>query len=160
MHITSPALLNSAHDVANFDCGDIGLNHWLKTRALQNQQSAFSRTFVVTDEKQQVLGYYCLSAGSIARKDSIKKLTRNSPDILSVAVLGRLAVSKSSQHLGIGKGLLKDAISRTLNIANELGICALLVHALNDEAKRFYLKYGFEQSPNHPYTLMLSLKLK
>lgn len=155
--ITAPEPLTSAHRIGNFDCGADSLNLWIQKHALKNETAGASRTFVVCSE-QQVIGYYALATGSVAQQEATGKVKRKMPGPIPVMVLGRLAVDKRWQTKGIGKGLLKDALLRTLSVANQVGIRAILVHALSQEAKEFYLRHGFAESPIEPFTLMLCLQ--
>lgn len=153
----APHPLAQIHDLSIFDCGEPVLNEWLKRRAFANQVSGASRTFVVSGEHNQVLAYYSLAAGAIALGEAIGSVRRNMPDPIPVMVLGRLAVDRSCQGQQLGSALLKDALLRTVSVAENVGIRALLVHAINDAAKQFYVQRGFQQSPINPYTLMLKL---
>jgi len=153
----APQPLAQMHDLSIFDCGEPVLNEWLKRRAFANQVSGASRTFVVSGERNQVLAYYSLAAGAIALGEAIGSVRRNMPDPVPVMVLGRLAVDRSCQGQQLGSALLKDALLRTVSVAENVGIRALLVHAINDAAKQFYVQRGFQQSPINPYTLMLKL---
>jgi GNAT superfamily N-acetyltransferase len=155
--LSAPEPLSAAHNITAFDCGEQVLNEWLKRRALKNEGSGASRTFVVCQESK-VTGYYVLSTGSVMHKDAPSKITRNMPEPVPVMVLGRLAVDKNTQSKGVGRGLLKDAILRTLAVAKHAGIKALLVHALSDKARKFYLQCGFIESPLDPMVLMIPLK--
>jgi len=154
--ITAPEPITAAHILADFDCGTASLNDWLKRQALKNEISGASRTFV-TCKDLQVVGFYALAVGSVNRKESPGKIKRKMPEPIPVMVLGRLAVDTHWQKNGIGRGLLKDAVIRTIKAANHAGIRALVVHALSEEAKKFYLRHGFLESPLHHYTLMLPL---
>lgn len=144
------------HDLSRFDCGVASLNEWLKKRALKNEKVRASRTYVVADGAS-VIGYYCLAAGAVALRDAPRGLTRNMPDPIPVMVLGRLAIDLLYQHQGLGKALLFDAVMRTLQAGEIAGVTALLVHALSDEARRFYLSCGFRPSPIQAMTLCLRL---
>jgi GNAT superfamily N-acetyltransferase len=155
--IQAPQPLAQIHELSEFDCGEAVLNDWLKRRAFANQVSGASRTFVVANEHNQVLGYYALAAGAVAHTEASSTVRRNMPDPIPVMVLGRLAIDRSCQGRQLGSALLKDALLRTMNVAKDVGIRALLVHAINDEAKQFYLQRGFQPSPINPYTLMLKL---
>lgn len=105
----------------------------------------------------EVVGYYCLAAGAVVRGKAPGSVRRNMPDPIPVAVIGRLAVHADWQGQGIGAGLLKDAILRTVRLAEEMGIRALLAHALNEDAKQFYLRHGFSESPIESLTVMLNV---
>ena len=133
------------------------LNDWLKKRALKNQGNGASRTFVVS-VGNQVVGYYALASGSVERMESTKSIARNMPEPIPVMVLGRLAIDLSVQGQKLGGALLKDALLRTLSVAENVGIRAVLVHAISEEAKRFYLQYGFQVSPIDPMTLLLPIR--
>lgn len=154
--ITTPAPLKATHDLNSFDCGNATLNDWLIKRALKNHKNGASRTFVTCNENQ-IIGYYALATGSVERDVATGNFSRGMPEPIPVIVLGRLAVDKSCQGQGIGPALLKDAMLRTVTIADNVGVRGLLVHAISDDAKRFYLKYGFQESPMEPMTLLISV---
>ena len=155
--VSTPEPLSAAHNCEVFDCGEPVLNDWLKRRALKIEDSGASRTFVVCQD-DNVIGYYGLATGSVMHKDAPSKVKRNMPEPVPMMVLGRLAVDKSAQSMGIGRGLLKDAILRTITVAKQAGIKALLVHALSEEARKFYLQCGFIESPLDPMQLMITVK--
>jgi|TARA_R110002073_G_scaffold234063_6_gene395388 predicted N-acetyltransferase YhbS len=155
--ITPPQIMTADHETALFDCGHDTLNEWLQKRALKNQTQDASHSYVVCDG-QRVIGYYALSSGSIARLGTPGSLSRNMPDPIPVMVLGRLAIDRAYQDRKLGAALLKDALLRTLKVSRIVGVKALLVHALSDEAKRFYLHFAFQVSPVDPMTLLLSVK--
>tara|TARA_R110000782_G_scaffold89308_23_gene171879 strand:- start:1270 stop:1776 length:507 start_codon:yes stop_codon:yes gene_type:complete len=155
--IAAPTLLSAEHLTSGFCCGDASLDDWLIKRALKNQYSGASKTFVICEAKSRVIGFYALATGSVERNLATSNLSRGMPDPIPVIILGRLAVDENFKGRKLGASLLKDAILRTLAIANSVGVRALLVHALSEEAKRFYLKYGFKESPIEPMTLMISI---
>lgn len=158
MHrLSIPSLISGYHEVANFDCGEPSLDQWLKTRAIKNNVSGASRCFVICDDKK-VVGYYCLSAGAISRESAPKKMRRNMPDSLPVLVLGRLAIDKKYHNKGLGSALLRDAMIRSVSIAEDAGIFAILVHSLSEQAKRFYMSRGFVESPLQPMTLFMTIE--
>lgn len=157
--LSAPVLLTADFQRNAFACGVGSLDEWLKRRALPNQISGASRTYVVTEGKK-VVGYYCLASGALALNQSPSSIRRNMPDPIPLAILGRLAVDKSWQGKGLGVALLQDAVIRTAQAATIVGIRGLLVHALSEEAKAFYEHYGFVASPTQPMTLILSLKQK
>ncbi|MCH9689783.1 MAG: GNAT family N-acetyltransferase, partial [Gammaproteobacteria bacterium] len=133
------------------------LDHWLKQCAIKNETEGASRTFVVHDN-QRVVGYYALATGSVAAHEAPGKIKRNMPNPIPVMVLGRLAVDLAWQKHGIGKGLLKDAVLRTIKVSHSAGIRALLIHAISEPAKHFYKRYGFIESPIDPMTLMMTMR--
>jgi len=154
--ITAPTPISYRHAVSDFDCGQISLDDWLKKRAVKNESTGASRTFVVCDDNT-VIGYYTLAVGAVTREEASGKIRRNMPEPIPVMILGRLAVDQPWQGRKIGVGMLKDAILRTLIVAEQTGIRAILVHALSEEAKRFYLQCGFHESPLNEMTLMITL---
>lgn len=157
--LTAPALLAAEHRLDGFNCGVVSLDDWLKRRAHQNQASGASRTYVVA-EGQKVVGYYCLSSGALALGEAPGPIRRNMPDPIPVAVLGRLAVDRGWHGKGLRVALLQDAVLRTAQAANILGIRGMVVHAISDEAKAFYEHHGFIPSTAQPMTLILSLKAR
>jgi GNAT superfamily N-acetyltransferase len=132
------------------------LDTWLTQRALRNQASGASRTFVVCDARR-VVAYYALASSAVASDLATGRLRRNMPDPIPVVVLARLAVDRSYQGLGLGRALMQDAGRRVLNAADAIGIRGLLVHALDETAKEFYERLGFDSSPLDPMTLMITL---
>lgn len=157
MAISFPSPLRDAHRLDDFNCTSPDLTRWLLDRARKNHREGASRCFVVCDDQQNVIGYYALAAGAVSHALVPGSVRRNMPDPIPVAVLGRLAVHTDWVRQGIGSGLLKDAIQRTLQTAQQMGIRALLCHAIDEEAKAFYIKHGFIESPTDAMTVMLSL---
>lgn len=155
--ITAPELLTAEHRTEQFSCGEAVLDLWLKKNALKNQQNHASRTFVIANEHKHVLGFYALSAGSVTHQSASGQFRRNMPDPIPVIVLGRLAIDQTVQGQHLGAALLKDAVLRAKQVAQQIGVKALLVHALNEQAKTFYLQYGFVQSPIDELVLLLKL---
>ena len=131
------------------------MDDWLRKRALASE-GRLARTYVVCAERR-VVGYYALVNGGVQRKCATSKLRRNAPEIVPVMVIGRLAVDKDWERRGIGRAMLRDAVLRTLNAAEIAGIGAILVHAISDRAKRFYVAAGFTASDLEPMTLMITL---
>lgn len=157
MMLSAPAPLAEAHDLDTFDSGTESLGQWLRRRARANQAGGASRTYVVA-EGNKVAGYYCLSSGALDLASAPGGLRRNMPDPIPMAILGRLAVDRRWQGKGVGTALLQDAVLRTGQAAEILGIRGLLVHAISEEARAFYVRYGLSSSPTNPLTLVLSLK--
>lgn len=154
--LSAPQPLTDQHQCAGFESGEPSLDDWLKRHAAKNQASGSSRTYVVC-EGSAVVGYYCLAAGAIGHAEAPSSMKRNRPDPIPVLVLGRLAIHKDHHQKGLGTALLRDAILRALQAAEIAGITALLVHALSEDAKRFYRSRGFLESPIKPMTLCLML---
>jgi GNAT superfamily N-acetyltransferase len=155
---SAPELLAGGHELDDFQSGIDSLDDWLRRRARGNQISGASRTYVITSVKQ-VIGYYCLSSGALAVSAAPGPIRRNMPDPIPMAVLGRLAIDRRWQGRGLGSALLQDAVLRTAQAAHILGIRGVLVHAISDEARAFYERYGFVGSPINPMTLVMSVKL-
>ncbi|HMH66816.1 MAG TPA: GNAT family N-acetyltransferase [Pinirhizobacter sp.] len=139
-----------------FTSGVENLDSWLKRRALRNQSTGASRTFVAC-RNSRVLAYYALASSAINVDASPGRFRRNMPDPVPVVVLGRLAVDQSLQGRGIGRGLVRDASLRVIQAADTIGIRGMIVHALSEEAKSFYERVGFEPSPLDSMVLMVTL---
>ncbi len=154
--IRPPEKLSATHNLSDFDSGEPVLDDWLRRRALHNEASGASRTYVVRMGKT-VVGYYTLAVGAVVHVEAPGRVRRNMPAPVPVMVLGRLAVDKSLQRRGIGKGLLCDAVLRTVQASEIAGIRAILVHAISEQAKRFYEGCGFMASPIDPLTVVLTV---
>jgi GNAT superfamily N-acetyltransferase len=160
LFLGAPEPLTASHCLDEFQCGEPSLDEWLVRRALANQASGASRTFVVADEGARVRGYYALAVGAVAHALATSTVRRNMPDPVPVMVLGRLAVDRGAQGHKLGAALLQDAVKRAVAVSSNAGVRALLVHALDERAKQFYEHYGFQPSPTHPLTLMLRLHIR
>ena len=156
MRLAAPEPLAARHDTESFHSGEETLDAWLQRRALKNQASGASRTFVVC-EGVRVVAYYALASSSLIVDAAPGRFKRNMPNPIPVVVLGRLAVDASWQGRGIGRALLQDAAHRVLGAADIIGVRGLLVHALTLEAKAFYEHLGFDASPRDPMLLMVTL---
>jgi GNAT superfamily N-acetyltransferase len=154
----APQPLLPTHRCDGFACSEPELDGWLMRRAYANQLSGASRTFVVVDAGQVIVGYYALAAGAVSHQVATAAVRRNMPDPVPVMVLARLAVDQRAQGVKLGASLLQDAVNRCAMVSHHAGIRALLVHALHDRAKQFYEHYGFQASPVHPLTLLLRLQ--
>ena len=148
--------LGPRHELSAFDSGQPTLDDWLRSRALASRESGAARSYVVCDGAS-VVAYYCLANGAVTRASAPGAVRRNMPDPVHVMLLGRLAVDRRCQRRGLGRAMLRDAILRTLNAADIAGIRAMLVHALNADAARFYRENGFAASPGDELVLMLPL---
>jgi GNAT superfamily N-acetyltransferase len=156
IRLNPPEKLLRIHDLSHFQCGEPTLDDWLRRRALQNEESGASRTYVLCLENR-VVGYYALAVGAVTHADAPGRVRRNVPDPVPVMVIGRLAIDQSMQGRSIGPALLRDAVLRTIQAAEIAGIRAILEHAISDRAKRFYEKWGFIPSPVDPMTLLITL---
>jgi GNAT superfamily N-acetyltransferase len=156
LNLSAPEPLAQSHDVTQFASGVESLDTWLKRRAMKNQATGASRTFVVC-VGQRVVAYYALASSAIAVAEAPGRFRRNMPDPIPVVVLGRLAVDQSFQGQGIGRALVRDAGYRVLQAADVIGVRGLLVHALSSEAKTFYAHIGLEESSLDPNMLLITL---
>jgi GNAT superfamily N-acetyltransferase len=154
--LTAPQKLTAKHDFSSFKSGEPTLDDWLKRAALANEESGASRTYVVC-AGDRVIGYYALANGAVAHNEVVGRVRRNMPEPIPVMVIGRLAIDEGYQGQGVGAALLRDAILRTLQAAEIAGIRAILVHAISEDAKKFYERSGFYTSPVNPMTLMTTL---
>jgi len=154
--MTPPEKLSAKHDLSGFDSGEPALDDWLRRRALRNEESGASRTYIVCAGKT-VVGYYTLAVGAVAHAGAPGRVRRNMPDPVPAMVLGRLAVDRAFQGSGVGTGLLRDAVLRTMQAAEIAGIRTILVHAISEPAKHFYEKHGFIASPIDPMTVMITV---
>lgn len=150
--------LDANDQVDLFDCQHEALNQFLRRFALINQKTNSSQTYVCC-RGEHVVGYYSLTVGSIdfeSASPRVKKGLARHP--VPVILLARLAVDKNHQGIGLGQALLKDAILRTAQVADIAGIRSLLVHAKDDNARKWYESCEFEPSPTDPYHLFLMIK--
>jgi GNAT superfamily N-acetyltransferase len=152
-----PRPISEDDDAATFDSGEPTLDDYLRKRALANHVGGASRCFV-TCRDDRIVGYYALSTGAVTHADCTGKFRRNMPDPIPVILLSRLAIDRKHQGCGLGENLLRDAIARSVQVAQDIGVRAILVHALHDQARNFYTRYGFEPSPTDPLHLMLLIK--
>lgn len=156
--------LSKAHDRKSFDCGVPELNEYLRRFARQNEAAGISQHFVAlgSPDSKEVHGFYALSAGAVAFDHVPQDLRKRLPRYpVPVAHLGRLAVDRPAAGQGLGEHLLMDALTRILRAADEIGIHAVEVVAINDAARRFYLKYGFQplkDDRHHLYLLISTVK--
>jgi len=155
--LTAPEPLRPDHDLSTFASGEASLDDWLRRRALSNAESGASRTYVVCARDKRVVAYYALAAGAVAHSAAPGRVRRNMPDPVPVMVLGRLAVDRGFQGRRLGSALLRDAILRTIQVADVVGIRAILAHAISEDARQFYEARGFMPSPVDRMTLLLPL---
>ncbi|GAB6041566.1 GNAT family N-acetyltransferase [Endothiovibrio diazotrophicus] len=147
------------HDTGRFDCGSPPLDRFLHRFALANQRADGAQTFVVCRGDQQVVGYYSLAVGSVEHATAPSRLTKGlARHPVPVMLLARLAVDRQEQGRGLGRALLKDALLRILQAAEIAGIRAIITHAKDERAHRWYEQFDFEPSPTDPLHLFLLLK--
>ena len=156
MLIGAPEPLTTDYSLDGFDSGVGSLDDWLRRRALQNQASGATRTFVICGAGP-VIAYYALAASAVAVDAAPGRGRRNMPDPIPVVVLARLAITRTHQGHGLGRALFQDAANRILHAADTIGIRGVLVHAISQEAKAFYLRLGLIPSPIEPMTLMTTV---
>ncbi len=158
MSLHGPEPLGPQHRLEGFDCGKPSLNDWLLRHARQAQGSGSAKTFVVVDD-DRVAGYFSLTVGQIDTLDAPERIRKGMGQYpLPVVILARLAVSTTDHGRGIGVGLLQEAIRRTMLIAEHAGIRAMLTHPIDEDAMRFYTRFGFIASPLREQQLLLLLK--
>jgi len=155
--LTPPALLAEIHGLDEFNSGEASLDEWLKKRARANLAGGASRVFVICAENR-VVGYYALSSSCIAPAIVPGRFKRNMPDPIPVVLLGRLAIDKAWQGKGIGRALFRDAAMRVSQAAEAIGVRGIVVHAVSDDARKFYLAIGFTECPHEPMTLVVTLQ--
>lgn len=156
--ITGPFPIQGEYDTASFDCGVDSLNSYLQKFALLNHKNGSSRTYVAVDDSS-VVGYFSLAYGSVEHSQTPPRITQGLGRYpVPVLILARLAVDRSCQKIGLGRSLLKHAFLKTISAAEIAGLRALVVHAKDDVARRFYEQFGFAQSPLDPLHLFLLLK--
>jgi GNAT superfamily N-acetyltransferase len=157
LKLSPPFPLTADHDLSAFDCGEAALNDWLRHQALKNE-SRFSRTYVVCADNK-VAAYFCIAAGAVERMAAPGKVRRNAPSNIPVSVIGRLAVSVDHAGKGLGADVLSDALRRIALASQSIGIGAVLVHAKDEAAKRFYLRCAeFIEHPADSRTLFLPIE--
>ncbi len=156
--LSAPVLLTRNHEVGEFDCGKAPLNDFLIKYALQNQSSGGARSYVLVGEIR-VIGYYSLAPASVAPEDAPPRVTKGQGRYpVPVILMARFAVDQSEQGKGYGKALFRDALRRALAGSEAIGGRAHLVHAKDEEARAFYLRFGMEASPTNPMHLLLLFK--
>lgn len=154
---SAPRPIREADDIAAFDSGEPSLDGYLRTRPLVNDREGASRCFV-TCRDGRVVGFYALTSAAVERAWVSGRVRRNMPDPVPVILLSRLAVDRAEQRRGLGKHLLRDAIARSVAAADLIGVRAMLVHALNEQARSFYRRFDFEPAPTDPMHLLLLIK--
>ncbi len=156
--LAAPVSIHKTHRVDLFDCGSPELNDYLQKFALANHQSGLARSYVACRGKR-IVGFYSLVFGSISHADATARASKGIPrHPIPIILIARLAVDKTEQGAGMGKGLVRDAMLRTLQAADIGGLRAILVHAKDQTAAEFYERFGFEPSPTNKQHLMMLMK--
>ncbi len=159
MAFAGPELLTPEHLLGGFDCGKPALNEWLIRHAPNNQMRGTSRTWVVIETgSREVAAFYASATASFLRSSAPKAMRRNQPEEIPAILLARMAVDSRPKDRGLGAALLKHFMLKALEVAQSVGVRLLLFHAKDDEAKGFYLHYGFVESPFDPLILVMVLR--
>jgi len=152
-----PTPITDQHILDGFDTGKPMLDGWLRDMALHNQAQGYTRTFVITDEGNRVVGYHALCSGMILRTDVPRRIKGSqAPAEIPVAVLARLAVTREHQGKGLGGALLRNALLSVVSAAEIVAFRAVVVHAIDDDAMRFYKRFHFEETKGMERRLILS----
>jgi len=156
--MTAPTRLSPTHDISQFDCGNELLNDWLRNHA-SNNEGQTARTYVVCNDNA-VIGYYCISMGSVERKQLPSKLKRRQglPNHIPVAIIGRLARDKSPEWRGLGRDLVRDALTRIVSVSETIGVRCVLVHAIDDGAAQFWKGLEFQEYPGGSKTFFIAIE--
>ncbi len=159
MSYSRPQPLERGHSCEGFECGEPELDRWLAEHALEAQGSGGARVFVSTAEGR-VVGYYALAAAEVRPEEATARALKGQPRRRAVpaVLLARLAVDEGHQDSGLGRSLLQDAMLRAAETAEQIGVRVMLVHAKHERARRWYERFGFEESPTEPLQLMLLMK--
>jgi GNAT superfamily N-acetyltransferase len=157
---SDPERLSADHVLAGFDCGRASLNVWLDRHARAAAAAGSARTYVVTDSTQaRVVGYHALAAAGVEHESATPRMIKGMPRYpIPVVLLARLAVDASVMRRGLGAWLLRDAMIRTIAAADTIGARAMLVHAIDGDARDFYIRHGLQPSPTDPLHLMILTK--
>lgn len=159
MSYAGPQLLAGDHVVAGFDCGRPALNGWLVRMAHADQGTGTTRTWVVTEAgRRHVVAFYASCTASVLRSSAPRPFGRGQPDQVPALLLARMGVAGKHQRHGLGTALLKHFVTKAMQVSRSVGVRLLLVHAKDDDARAFYEKYGFVESPIDPLTLMMLLE--
>ena len=152
-------LLSGLHRRDHFDCGNISLNDYLQKFARQNDANNLCKTLVAVDNQNRIFGYYAVSAASIEFKALPKGIAKGLPRYpIPAALIGKLAIDLTVQGQGLGARLLVDALQRINSAAREMGIKVVIVDAIDQDAKAFYLHYGFLELVGHDRKLFLPIE--
>jgi len=154
--LSQPEPLAEHHLVDDLTSRETSLDDWLKRRARANRASGASRTYVVC-EGPKAFGYYALASGALSVESAPRRSRRNMPDPIPVAVLARLAVDRTYQGRGVGRALFRDGALRVAHAADAIGIRGIVVHAISEEARKFYLVLGFDPCTHEPMMLVATL---
>ncbi len=152
-------LLSSLHQRDHFDCGNVSLNDYLQKFARQNDANNLCKTLVAVDDQNRIFGYYAVSAASIEFKTLPKDIAKGLPRYpIPAALIGRFATDRTIQGQGLGARLLVDALQRINSVSDEMGIKVVIVDAIDQNARAFYLHYGFLELVGYDKKLFLPIE--
>ena len=158
LQLLPPQPITRDHKVAGFSCGRESLDRYLVRDALKRDAAGDAKVIVLAKSDLEVVGYYAVSSASVSRKAATRRLKRNSPEPVPMALVGRFAIDSRYQKQGLGKALMKDAVLRIAQASEQIGIKGVLLHAIDDEAKAFYSSCGFRASRIEDNLMMVTLK--
>lgn len=152
--------LSKQHQRTAFDCGNAALNHYLQTTARQHQNKGIARTYVLINEAtpEKILAYMTLTVCEVVSECLPVELMKKYPQRIPAAKLARLAVDISFQRQGLGEYLVVEALAKTLSVYETMGLVGLLVDAKHDDAKQYYLQFGFQAAPDQLANLFMPIK--
>jgi len=152
--------LTKAFNRVKFQSGFSELDGYLKKTARQHDSKNISKTFVIIDDEKEddILGFYTLCACEVISEKMPQKYAKKYPEKVSAIKLARLAVEKKSQRQGLGGLMMVDAFKKTLSVSEQIGVVGFFVDAKTDEAKHYYLQYGFIELPGNPLKLFLPIQ--
>jgi len=157
--VFSPVPLERKHPRKDFDCSDEVLNDWIQRYSIQAQKKGSSKSYASLDEDGSIAGYYSLVFGQVAHEESPQSVKKGMPPHpIPALIIARLAVDERFQGVGLGRSLLKDAVTRALSAAEIAGLRVIVVHAKHEKSANFYEHYGFLPSETDPLLLMLPIK--
>lgn len=160
MAYSRPEPLRGEHSIEGFDCGEESLNTWLHRYSRHAEAANTARTFVTSSDGEKVVGFFSLTVGQVQPQDATVRLLKGQPADrpVPVVILARLAVDKGHQDKGLGRSLLQEAMLHFGTLSEHAGVRALVVHALDQGARSFYVRFGFEPSPTDELHLILLAK--
>jgi GNAT superfamily N-acetyltransferase len=158
LKLLPPQPITRDHNVAGFSCGRESLDRYLIRDALKRDAAGDAKVIVLATSDLEVVGYYTVSSASVSRRAATRKLKRNSPEPVPMALIGRFAIDSRYQKQGFGRALMKDAILRIAQASEQIGIKGVLLHALDNEAKAFYARCGFSASGVEDNLMMVTLR--
>jgi GNAT superfamily N-acetyltransferase len=158
LQLLPPQPITRDHNVAGFSCGRESLDRYVIRDALKRDAAGDAKVIVLAKSDLEVIGYYTVSSASVSRSAATRKLRRNSPETIPMALIGRFAIDSRYQNQGLGRVLMRDAILRIAQASERIGIKGVLLHAIDENAKAFYASCGFRASGVDDNVMMVTLK--